>query len=850
MNEWKVEFYDFVDLPLSNLQTSDYQKMITLLRQNLEVLGRAIIVTPGMKREYTEILSHSAIPSLLGHLCNDHEEFKMLKLIEVCFEEQLKLVPDPRELLISNKLLSRLISAYTKNTHTSLFLLSSLRNPILSILQDPIFLITNHSSEISKEVNDKIISITTSLLQSLEKKVPLLPYGIRFITKKIISYCHKFKREKDQDKIISGFLLVRLINPALITPERYGIIDDIPIMENHRAIFQQIAKILLSLCSTKNDPRSSIQKMFPELTNLGLSLSKFFVLVGNVIDKLKQHDTEENDGEKDDFFFETKPILKSSLVTPNDLFALHKLLFDYGTTLQNNIKNHSHLAFPAIKHIFQIGKPPELIPAKQNKYFEFSFESFLPQVPNMNLFKEKTEFRGKSFFSRSSNYRPLYLVNPVSFNKTDVELSVLHEQIEKKLRQTLCLIQFENLNEYKEKSLLEILEIEKEKSLGRSSYEVFCLLDSTIRTIKKRPQQENENIYNFFLVLLKQNYTERLTKLEKMNKEKNRHLGIANRLRELVEQSEMRMNFFEQFIQSWASRSFVIKYNERLKNESEKLQNAYSKQDLIKKIADFFDTIQKCLRADLSFTIFSNAYNILSISIENHVFVDIYDEIFYPKCLKNSYEKEDILFSNKINKVKKYLTPTILHIPEQFWSTDMWSLAIEELKTLNHYKTPSLKILVLAHCAKIIFNILEFNGITEIGADLIFPIVIYVILYSNPPNLPSNMHYVEMFGDRESLNHEHEYWLTTFKSGYTYLFEIDMEVTKSEYERELKKEKEKEKAKKVNIDSSDGIDLLVDSDGINDDISFEEKNNSDVDSYNTIEIDSESSKKEKSNDQN
>eukprot|EP01156_Anaeramoeba_ignava_P022210 Anaeramoba_ignava/c20380_g1_i3.p2 GENE.c20380_g1_i3~~c20380_g1_i3.p2 ORF type:complete len:114 (+),score=18.33 c20380_g1_i3:2232-2573(+) len=98
-----------------------------------------------------------------------------------------------------------------------------------------------------------------------------------------------------------------------------------------------------------------------------------------------------------------------------------------------------------------------------------------------------------------------------------------------------------------------------------------------------------------------------------------------------------------------------------------------------------------------------------------------------------------------------------------------------ELTKINKFSSPLLKVDILTRCAQLVMNILLFQGIKEVGADITLPIMIYIVIIANPPQFPSNIKYIEIFLDKQLLTSTSEYWWTIFRSSYSYLENFNLE---------------------------------------------------------------------------
>lgn len=114
-------------------------------------------------------------------------------------------------------------------------------------------------------------------------------------------------------------------------------------------------------------------------------------------------------------------------------------------------------------------------------------------------------------------------------------------------------------------------------------------------------------------------------------------------------------------------------------------------------------------------------------------------------------------------------------------------LAGNELGKINNYKAPRDKIICVLNCCKVIFGLLRHVGSDE-SADKFVPILIYVLLHSNPEYLVSNVQYISRFRASDKLNGEAGYYLSSLMGALGFIESIDrnaLTCTDEEFESKV-----------------------------------------------------------------
>ena len=155
-------------------------------------------------------------------------------------------------------------------------------------------------------------------------------------------------------------------------------------------------------------------------------------------------------------------------------------------------------------------------------------------------------------------------------------------------------------------------------------------------------------------------------------------------------------------------------------------------------------------------------HDALLYSIERNVYNHIYYGLFFPKGVEDQDDNE--LFRIRLDMLSKKLQieDEFLAINPKYHFSSPWPGALQVLHTINVYRSPRDKLDVITNCCKLITNLLHFADPTGVlGADEILPVLIYVIVNSNPKYLHANTLFLERYSESIEKG-ENAYWFNQF----------------------------------------------------------------------------------------
>ncbi|XP_015690192.2 vacuolar protein sorting-associated protein 9A-like isoform X2 [Oryza brachyantha] len=160
--------------------------------------------------------------------------------------------------------------------------------------------------------------------------------------------------------------------------------------------------------------------------------------------------------------------------------------------------------------------------------------------------------------------------------------------------------------------------------------------------------------------------------------------------------------------------------------------------------------------------------------LEKFIMTKLFDRTFASSA---EDVKADMEITEKIGLLQRFVRPHHLDIPKVLHNETAWLLAVKELQKINSFKSPREKLICVLSCCQIINNLLlnvsMSNDRTLSGADDFLPILIYITIKANPPQLHSNLKFIQLFRRETKLISEVEYYLTNLISAKMFIINVD-----------------------------------------------------------------------------
>ena len=136
-------------------------------------------------------------------------------------------------------------------------------------------------------------------------------------------------------------------------------------------------------------------------------------------------------------------------------------------------------------------------------------------------------------------------------------------------------------------------------------------------------------------------------------------------------------------------------------------------------------------------------------------------------------EHDKTLFDQLASLV--FLTPAHLEIPQNCWQSREWNHAVqrasETLFQISKFKTPLQKLMVIHKTVQIIsdYTVTAENGG---GADVLLPMLVWVLVCANPPQLYTSIQFISDFRNRLYKGTQLEYNLVSVHSALEFVEDL------------------------------------------------------------------------------
>jgi Ras GTPase-activating-like protein IQGAP2/3 len=205
----------------------------------------------------------------------------------------------------------------------------------------------------------KLSDLANQLLDTILASIDHVPYGIRWICKQIRSLTkRKYPNATEYSicSLIGGFFFLRFVNPAIVTPNAYMLVDSVP-QKNPRRTLTLLAKILQNLANKPSYAKEPYMMSLSSFTEENKKRTNEFLNnlceVGDFYESL----------EMDQYMALSKKDLSLS-ITLNELYNTHALLEQHLDVLAPSESDHLRII------LSELGPAPPQVSRAENRTIE------------------------------------------------------------------------------------------------------------------------------------------------------------------------------------------------------------------------------------------------------------------------------------------------------------------------------------------------------------------------------------------------------------------------------------------------------------------------------------------------
>ncbi|XP_067885598.1 ras GTPase-activating-like protein IQGAP2 isoform X2 [Heterodontus francisci] len=341
-----------------------YQHLFYLLQTNPTYLAKLIFQMPQNKS--TKFMD-TVIFTLYNYASNQREEYLLLKLFKTALEEEIKSKVDQvQEIVTGNPTVIKMVVTFNRGARGQNALRQLLSPVVKEIMEDKTLTINTNPVEVYKawvnqmemqtgeasklpydvtteqalshaEVKTRLESsmhnlqaVTDKVLMSICTSLDAIPYGMRYIAKVLKNSLHEKFPDATEDellKIVGNLLYYRYMNPAIVAPDGFDIIDMTAGGQLHpdqRRNLGSVAKVLQHAASNKLFEGENAQLSFMN-SYLSQTYQKFRNFFQSACD-VPEPEEKFNIDEYSDMVTLSKPIIYISI---EEIINTHSLLLEH-----------------------------------------------------------------------------------------------------------------------------------------------------------------------------------------------------------------------------------------------------------------------------------------------------------------------------------------------------------------------------------------------------------------------------------------------------------------------------------------------------------------------------------------
>ncbi|XP_042681906.1 ras GTPase-activating-like protein IQGAP2 isoform X4 [Centrocercus urophasianus] len=294
-----------------------YQHLFYLLQTNPTYLAKLIFQMPQNKS--TKFMD-TVIFTLYNYASNQREEYLLLKLFKTALEEEINSKVDQiQDIVTGNPTVIKMVVSFNRGARGQNTLRQLLAPVVKEIMEDK-----------SLIINTSPVDVYKSWVNQLEMQTGEASYGMRYIAKVLKSSLHEKFPDATEDellKIVGNLLYYRYMNPAIVAPDGFDIIDMTAggqIHPDQRRNLGCVAKVLQHAASNKlfEGESEHLSSMNTYLSQTYQKFRNFFQAACDVPEPEEKF----NIDEYSDMVTLSKPVIYISI---EEIINTHSLLLEH-----------------------------------------------------------------------------------------------------------------------------------------------------------------------------------------------------------------------------------------------------------------------------------------------------------------------------------------------------------------------------------------------------------------------------------------------------------------------------------------------------------------------------------------
>ncbi|KAI8093253.1 Rho GTPase activation protein [Halteromyces radiatus] len=343
-----------------------------------------------------DTLLQTVMFTLYGNQYESREEHLLLTMFQNVLSWQFETTTEFTSLLRANTPVSRMMTTYTRRGPGQSYLKSVLADKINDLIEqkdlnlqiNPLKVYEEVVQTMEKEHDElppdfprsitaemasshpqvqaiieprlnSLMEIADSFLLTIIQSLDQVPYGIRWICKQIRSLTkRKYPDATDQaiSTLIGSFFFLRFVNPAIVTPQAYMLVDGVP-GAHPRTTLTLIAKMIQNLANKPTYAKETY--MIP--TNPFVEKNKR--RTNQFLNELCEVSDFYESLEMDQYMALSKKDIMIN-ITPNEIYNTQSLLEQHLDILAPKSADHLRIL------TLELGQAPAQVPRKENKAIE------------------------------------------------------------------------------------------------------------------------------------------------------------------------------------------------------------------------------------------------------------------------------------------------------------------------------------------------------------------------------------------------------------------------------------------------------------------------------------------------